>query len=83
MLPLGLTEDLFVTVPRRYLNDLLAKTEVSGKIMAPIRQGDTLGTLSILLGEQVYRTEPLTALEEIPLGSFFRRIYDKALLFLE
>jgi len=83
MLQLGLAEDLYVTVPRRYLNDLQAKTEVSGKIMAPVSQGDTLGTLAILLGEQVYRTEPLTALKEIPLGSFFRQMYDKALLFLE
>ena len=83
MLPLGLTDDLYITVPRRYLSALQAKTEVLGKIMAPVRQGDTLGTLAILLGEQIYRTEALTALEEIPLGSFFRRMYDEALLFLE
>ena len=65
MLPLGLTDDLYITVPRRYLSALQAKTEVPGKIMAPVRQGDALGTLAILLGEQIYRTEALTALEVV------------------
>lgn len=82
-LQLGLAESLYVTVPRRHFKDLQATVKVDEKIMAPIEVGEKLGLISIMLGDELYRTEPLTALENVPKGGIFRKLYDEALLLIE
>lgn len=80
MLKLGFAQGLYVTIPRRHFDDLQATIQVDEKIMAPAAIGDKRGTLSIMLAEQPYLSVPLTALENVPEGGFFRKIYDGALL---
>lgn len=82
-LQLGLKNNLYVTIPRRHFKDLKATLQIDEKIMAPINRGDRYGFLSVKLGDKVYVSEPLTALESIPLGGLFRRLYDEALLMIE
>ncbi len=83
-LPLGLTENLYVTIPRRHFQDLQAAIQIDEKIiMAPVNAGARYGSLSIMLGDKLYVSEPLTALESIPQGGWFRRIYDEALLLIK
>jgi serine-type D-Ala-D-Ala carboxypeptidase (penicillin-binding protein 5/6) len=83
-LPLGLTDNLYVTIPRRHFQDLQAAIQVDETIiMAPVNAGDRYGSLSIMLGDKLYVSEPLTALESIPQGGWFRRIYDQALLMIK
>lgn len=82
-LQLGLAENLFVTVPRRHFKDLQATVKIDEKIMAPVKVGDKLGVLSIMLGDKLYLSKPLTALENVPKGGIFRKLYDEALLLIE
>ena len=82
-LQLGLLDGLYVTIPRRHFDDLHATVQVDEKIMAPINLGDKHGALSILLQDAPYTTVPLVALESIPEGGIFRRVYDEALLLLK
>ena len=46
-LPLGLANDLNVTIPRHQYDNLEAQLEVSPKIMAPISQGQVMGQLHV------------------------------------
>ncbi|MGH8558203.1 MAG: D-alanyl-D-alanine carboxypeptidase family protein [Methylococcales bacterium] len=79
-LQLGFAEGLYVTIPRHRFDDLQATIQVDEKIMAPVTAGDPHGTLSIMLGEEPYASMALAALESIPQGGFFRRLYDGTLL---
>lgn len=80
ILQLGLTEGLYVTIPRRQFDDLQATVQVDEKIMAPVTAGEQHGTLSITLADAPFTSVPLAALETIPEGGIFRKIYDGALL---
>ncbi len=79
-LQLGFAEGLYVTIPRNRFEDLQASIQVDEKTMAPVTAGSPHGTLSIMLGEEPYASMALAALESIPQGGFFRRLYDGALL---
>ncbi len=82
-LPLGLTDDLYVTVPRRHFNDLKAETQVDSRIIAPIKEGESVGTLNVTLAGGTLINKPLIALNDVAKGSFIQRIYDEAMLLLE
>lgn len=78
---LGVAEDLSVTVPRGQTDQLEASIELDKVIKAPVASGDVLGQVKITLqGEQV-ASVPLVALETVPEGSLFKRIWHAILLF--
>jgi len=74
--PLGLTEDLYVTVPTGQYKKLQAALALNNPIKAPIIKGEAYGTLNIMLGDQVVASMPLIALDSNPKGGFFRRASD-------
>ena len=82
-LPLGLKNDLFVTIPRRHYNDLKAEVNFDKKIVAPVKEGDTLGNVNVSLAGTVIANKPLVALKTVSKGGFVERLYDEALLLLE
>jgi serine-type D-Ala-D-Ala carboxypeptidase (penicillin-binding protein 5/6) len=82
-IPLGLEDDLYVTIPRRHFNDLKAETLVDGRLLAPIKQGEAVGELNVTLAGEKVINQPLVALNTVEKGSFFQRIYDEAMLILE
>lgn len=82
-LPLGLQEDLYVTIPRRQFKNLDATLDIDQPIIAPVEQAQPLGKLTITLSDEEIVQKPLTALQSVPEGNLFRRLYDRALLLLE
>jgi D-alanyl-D-alanine carboxypeptidase (penicillin-binding protein 5/6) len=76
-------EDIFVTAPRKHFTELKAETQVDKAILAPINQGDTVGSLNVTLGGETILNKPLVAMESVAEGGIFRRLYDFALGFLE
>lgn len=81
-LRLGVAEDIYLTVPEGRREDMTAKLNIQEVIKAPVQAGQRLGTLEIMLGEQVIKEQPLIALETIEQGGFFKRIWDMILLFV-
>ena len=75
-IPLGLTEDLYVTVPTGQYKKLQAALELNNPLTAPIVKGQTYGTLNIMLGDQVISSRPLIALDDSAKGGLFRRASD-------
>lgn len=82
-LQLGLTEDLYVTIPRRHYNDLKAEINIDKKITAPVNEGDKFGTVVVKLKNETIVSRDLVALKSIEQGNIVRRLYDSALMMLE
>jgi D-alanyl-D-alanine carboxypeptidase (penicillin-binding protein 5/6) len=81
--PLGLDEALYVTIPRGQYKSLDASMSIDDLIMAPVKEGQALGTVQVKLSDEVVADQPLVSLQSIGEGSFWQRISDEALLYLE
>lgn len=79
-LPLGLAEDLYATIPRRHYNDLKATITVDKKIVAPVKEGDKLGTVTVTLKGEVVNNKDLIALKTVNKGNIFKRAYDSIMM---
>ena len=75
-IPLGIKQDLYVTVPTGQYKKLQASIALNNPIKAPITKGAAYGTLNISLSNQVVASEPLIALEDDGKGGIFRRAAD-------
>jgi len=81
--PLGVLDDLYITVRRGSYDDLVSTLDVPTHVLAPVASGQPVANLVINLdGEELLRT-PLRALQDNPSGSFWRRTKDSVSLWFE
>jgi len=80
---LGLAGETLLAVPRERGGAIRPVVEVRRTMQAPVSQGQTLGRLRLISGEETLAEYPLVARESVPLGGFVRRMIDTALLWLE
>ena len=83
LLPLGLSEELFVTVPRGQYGDLKATMRVDKTITAPVEQHQALGAVEIRLGDEVLAERPLIALQAATSGGLWQQLKDHVLLMFQ
>lgn len=74
--PLGINEDLYVTVPTGQYKRLQASVQLNNPLKAPIVKGQTYGTLNVTLNNQVIASKPLVAMDSNPSGGLWRRATD-------
>ncbi len=82
-LPLGLTEDLFVTVPRGQFDNLDKRMDINALIMAPAAKGHQYGTVEISLEGGDIAIRPLVALRDLAEGDLGQRLMDEVQLLFE
>lgn len=82
-LPLGIGHNLYLTLARGDHEKLRARLTVPDMQTAPIRRGQTVGKLTLELGQQPYAEYPLVALKEIREGNMLQRGWDKLRLWLQ
>lgn len=80
-LSVGMTEDVYVTIPRGSRNELESTVDLDSVIKAPINIGDELGRVKVSYNGEVLVDQPVLALTEVPEGGFFKRIWDAIKLF--
>ena len=73
-IPLGVAEDLYVTLPRDAFDSLTSQIEVSDYIRAPTRIGQELGRSVLMADDQVVHEVPLLALKKVEQGGVFLRM---------
>ncbi|GAB4346678.1 MAG: D-alanyl-D-alanine carboxypeptidase family protein [Gammaproteobacteria bacterium] len=78
--PLGLAEDLYVTIPRGRYKALKATMDLRTDILAPARKGQELGTVNITLSGEPLTQRPLIALQEVGEGNLLQRTLDSVRL---
>ncbi|WP_321324524.1 D-alanyl-D-alanine carboxypeptidase family protein [Thiomicrorhabdus sp.] len=82
LIGVGLTNDLYITIPRGQYKNIKIESSVNPEIKAPIEAGATLGTLHITLGDETIADRPLVALDAVEEGSFFKKLIDQVKLFI-
>ena len=80
-LPLGVTQGLYVTVPKGQAPHVSTVTSVQPTIVAPVRKGQALGEIVVRFDEQEVGKAPLVALKDVPESGWFGRMVDSILLF--
>jgi len=77
----GLKEDLYITIARGAKEQLAIETLTNEYIEAPFKQGETFGSLTIRLDDEVLAERSLVALTDMPESGFFARLLDAIKLF--
>lgn len=80
-LKIGVSEDIYLTVPKGRRDDMTAQLNLPETLEAPVQAGQQLGTLNITLGDETLMEQPLVALQTVEEGGFFKRIWDTILQF--
>ncbi len=81
--PLGLLEDLYITIPRGSYDSLDMIREVPAVLTAPVSRGQPLAEIRIDLDGETLLAESLRALEDNPAGSLWQRMRDGVMLWFE
>ncbi|PID55160.1 MAG: serine-type D-Ala-D-Ala carboxypeptidase [Gammaproteobacteria bacterium] len=71
----ALAEPLQMVVPRGQKKKLKQESVLLADVQAPIRAGQELGTLKVMLNGKVMAEEPLVATQEVAEGGLFKRLW--------
>ncbi len=82
IVPLGLAEDLYATIPRRHYDKLKATIVVDKQITAPVKEGDKHGSVSVSFNGEVISQKDLIAIKSVELGNIFQRAYDSIMMLM-
>lgn len=80
---LGLAAPLAVTVQRGRYEQLRPTMDVPKTLVAPIAQGQQIGTVRVTLDGELVAQRPLVALQAVEAGGFFKRLWDSLRLWWE
>ncbi|MEL7450489.1 MAG: D-alanyl-D-alanine carboxypeptidase family protein [Pseudomonadota bacterium] len=79
----GAAQDVFVTIPRGRREAVSAVRDMRRTVLAPVAEGEALGTLRVLLDEDLIFETPLIAVESVAEGNLWRRAVDQVTLWFE
>ena len=82
VVPLGVTQNLYLTLPRGVYPRLHTQLEINESLYAPVRYGQRLGMLMLRLDDNLYGEYPLVALKEVRPGGLVERTIDSLQLWL-
>jgi serine-type D-Ala-D-Ala carboxypeptidase (penicillin-binding protein 5/6) len=82
-LPVGVAEPVALALPRGSSDRLQISHQIEGPVLAPIRAGQVLGTVTVSLNGEVLRTQPLVSLQSVEAGSLWQRASDTVRMFLQ
>lgn len=80
LIDVGIIADKYVTLERGKFSKLIKKLQIKSPLIAPIKRGDEVGTLSLIFENEILYTMPILALENIDSGGFFGNIIDSIYL---
>lgn len=81
--PLGVLEDLYITVPRGAYDSLESLHNIPAILLAPVAEGQPLAEFKVSLNGAELISEPLRALADNPSGSIWQRTRDSVSLWFE
>ena len=78
---LGVTEDVFVTIPRGQGENLTAAVDVEEAVTAPLVGGQIMGVVNVTLDSDLVYRGDVVAMQAIEQGGLFKRFIDWLTLF--
>ena len=80
LVSLGAENNIKLTLPRTTFKNITISYDFQNNLRAPIKEGQTLGTLVIKDGEKTLHTENLVALNDVEAKGFFGRLWASLVL---
>ncbi len=80
---LGQTQPIVLAVPAGSSSRIKTQVARPDPLVAPIQKGQRVGTLKILVGDQVLREVPLVALQSVEQAGIFGRAWDALRLWIK
>ena len=80
LVSLGSENNIKLTLPRTTFKNITISYDFQNNLRAPIKEGQTLGTLVIKDGEKTLHTENLVALNNVEAKGFFGRLWASLVL---
>jgi D-alanyl-D-alanine carboxypeptidase (penicillin-binding protein 5/6) len=81
--PAGLVADGYLTLPKGKADKLQLTLAATEPLVAPVMQGQRVGTVKVALEGRPVAEYPLVALAEVPAASFFGRAWDTVRLWFK
>ena len=81
--PLGVTQEIYATIPRGQENLLSAAADVADPLFAPLSPDKPAGKLRVTLGDKEVGTYPLYPAKAVPEAGFFGRLTDDVKLWMQ
>lgn len=72
----GLARDLYATLPTGQNKTPTIQMLFTSNLKAPIKKGDVVGQINVVLNDKSIASTPLIALENLPKGGLWRRFVD-------
>jgi D-alanyl-D-alanine carboxypeptidase (penicillin-binding protein 5/6) len=79
---LGLSEPLFVTIPRGRYDELDAQVQINPELSAPFEAGQVVGIINVQLGEELIANRDLVTLSAVEEAGFFGSAWDSMKLWV-
>ncbi len=77
---LGVATPLLVTVPRGQYGKLKASMQLPKALVAPLKTGQAVGTVTVSLDGKPIASQPLVVMQAVPQAGFFGRLWDSLLM---
>jgi D-alanyl-D-alanine carboxypeptidase (penicillin-binding protein 5/6) len=81
--PLGVGEELFVTIPRGRYDDLEAQVQMQPELTAPLEAGVAVGRINVRLDEELVAGRDLLTLAAVEPAGFFGSAWDGLKLWMD
>lgn len=78
----GLTDPVFVTIPRGRYEDLEAQVQIEPQLSAPLEAGTVVGTINVQLGEELVASRQLVTMSTVEEAGFFGSTWDSLKLWM-
>lgn len=82
ILPVGLIDETVLTLPRGKSKNLVTTVALEPNLVAPIVEGDSVGTVTLSISGETVFEAPAVALQTIEPGGFFSRLWDTILMWV-
>lgn len=82
-MPLGIEDDLYVTIPRNQRDRLMAMLNIETGIVAPTQRGAPYGNVEVKLDDANIAIRPLVALTSVEEGGIIQRLTDRLMMMFE
>ena len=73
---IGIEAEHYLSIPRGTAGELVQEVTLAPHLVAPLAAGQQVGSLRVRHGDTVLGEYPLTVLEEVPQGGWWRRLID-------
>jgi D-alanyl-D-alanine carboxypeptidase (penicillin-binding protein 5/6) len=72
----GISNDLYITLPRGQGNDIKTSVDTLPRLIAPLSTDAAAGQLRVYVGSQTLASMPVHPLKNVPSGGWWRRLID-------